>query len=199
MYNHDDYLSPYTWRYGSQEMRQVWSEFNKRRLWREIWVTLAEVQAEFGLVTQEQVADLRSQLGEVNIARSFEIEEQIHHDLMAELKTFAESAPIGGTILHLGATSADIEDNTDVLRMRQAFDVVLAKLSKLLLSLAGLVEEWAHYPLMGYTHLQPAEPTTLGYRLAFYTQDLFHDWEELRRARLGLRGKGFKGGYNTGA
>ena len=199
MYSHENYLSPYTWRYGSREMRKVWSEVNKRRLWREIWVTLAEVQAEFGLVTQEQVEDLRSQVGELNIARSFEIEEQIHHDLMAELKTFAESAPTGGAILHLGATSADIEDNADVLRMRQAFDVLLAKLAKLLLSLIGLVEDWAEYPLMGYTHLQPAEPTTLGYRLAFYAQDLFFDWDELRRARLGLRGKGFKGAVGTGA
>lgn len=199
MYSHEDYLSPYTWRYGSQEMRQVWSEVNKRRLWREIWVILAEVQAEFGLVTVEQVADLRSQMDQVDIVRAFEIEEQIHHDLMAELRTFAEAAPTGGGKLHLGATSADIEDNADVLRMRQAFDLVLEKLVKLILALTGLVEKWADYPLMGYTHLQPAEPTTLGYRLAFYAQDLFYDWDELRRSRRGLRGKGFKGAVGTGA
>ena len=199
MYSHEDYLSPYTWRYGSQEMRQVWSEVNKRRLWREIWVILAEVQAEFGLVTVEQVADLRSQMDQVDIVRAFEIEEQIHHDLMAELRTFAEAAPTGGGKLHLGATSADIEDNADVLRMRQAFDLVLEKLVKLILALTGLVEEWADYPLMGYTHLQPAEPTTLGYRLVFYAQDLFYDWDELRRSRRGLRGKGFKGAVGTGA
>ncbi|MCK4726302.1 MAG: adenylosuccinate lyase, partial [Anaerolineales bacterium] len=161
MYSHEDYLSPYTWRYGSQEMRQVWSEVNKRRLWREIWVILAEVQAEFGLVTVEQVADLRSQMDQVDIVRAFEIEEQIHHDLMAELRTFAEAAPTGSGKLHLGATSADIEDNADVLRMRQAFDVIIKKLVKIIHSLTALVEEWADYPLMGYTHLQPAEPTTL--------------------------------------
>ena len=199
MYSYEDYLSPYTWRYGSQEMRKVWSEINKRRLWRAIWVTLAEVQAEFGLVSAEQVADLKSQVAQVDIKRSLEIEEQIHHDLMAELKSFAESAPTGGGIIHLGATSADIEDNADVLRMRQAFDIVLEKLVKLILSLTGLVEQWAEYPLMGYTHLQPAEPTTLGYRLAFYAQDLFYDWDELRRSRRGLRGKGFKGAVGSGA
>jgi len=199
MYSYEDYLSPYTWRYGSQEMRKVWSEFYKRRVWREIWVNLAEVQQEFGLVSAEQVADLRSQVALVDIKRSFEIEEQIHHDLMAELKAFAESAPTGGGILHLGATSADIEDNTDVLRMRRAFDIVQEKLVKLILSLTGLVEQWAEYPLMGYTHLQPAEPTTLGYRLAFYAQDLFYDWDELRRSRRGLRGKGFKGAVGSGA
>ena len=128
MYSHEDYLSPYTWRYGSKEMRQVWSEVNKRRLWRAIWVTLAEVQSEFGVVSAEQVADLRAQMDQVDIPRAFAIEEQIHHDLMAELKVFAEIAPSGGGVLHLGATSADIEDNADVLRMRQAFDLIIDKL-----------------------------------------------------------------------
>lgn len=199
MYNHEDYLSPYTWRYGSQEMRRVWGEINKRLLWREIWVTLAEVQEEFGLVTMEQVSDLRSQVEQVDVERALEIEAQIHHDLMAELRTFAESAPNAGGILHLGATSADIEDNADVLRIRQAFDLVLEKLVKLMFLLVELVEQWADYPLMGYTHLQPAEPTTLGYRMAYYAQDLFNDWDEIRRTRRGLRGKGFKGAVGTGA
>jgi adenylosuccinate lyase len=199
MYSHEDYLSPYTWRYGSEDMRRVWSEVNKRHLWRMIWVTLAEVQSEFGLVTAGQVADLRSQAEQVNIERSLEIEAQIHHDLMAELKAFAELAPMGGRILHLGATSADIEDNADVLRMRQALNLVIEKLIKLILAMTDLVEEWADYPLMGYTHLQPAEPTTLGYRMAFYVQDLFYDWDALQRSQRGLRGKGFKGAVGSGA
>jgi adenylosuccinate lyase len=199
MFSHEEYLSPYTWRYASKEMRQMWGEVNKRRIWREIWVALAEVQTDFGLVTNEQVVDLRACKDNIDIERSLQIEAEIHHDLMAELITFAEQAPIGGGILHLGATSADIEDNADVLRMRQALEFVIAKLVRLITALTDLVEEWAHYPLMGYTHLQPAEPTTLGYRLAFYTQDLFHDWDDLRRARLGLRGKGFKGAVGTGA
>lgn len=199
MYSHEDYLSPFTWRYGSQEMRQVWGEVNKRRLWREIWVALAQVQAEFGLVSPDQVADLQENQERVDIPRALAIEDQIHHDLMAELKTFAEQSPSGGGILHLGATSADIEDNTDVLRMRQSLDVVIRKLVTLILSLADLVEKWAEHSLMGYTHLQPAEPTTLGYRLAFYAQDLFTDWEELVRIQRNLKGKGFKGAVGTGA
>lgn len=199
MFSYEDYLSPYTWRYASKEMRQVWGEVNKRRIWRKIWVSLAEVQADFGLVADEQVADLRARMDDIDIERSLEIEAEIHHDLMAELKTFAEQAPFGGGILHLGATSADIEDNADVLRMRQALEFIIAKLVRLITALTELVEEWAHYPLMGYTHLQPAEPTTLGYRLVYYAQDLFHDWDELRRVRLGLRGKGFKGAVGTGA
>jgi adenylosuccinate lyase len=197
--DYETYLSPFTWRYGSPAMRQIWSEANKRRLWRRLWVALAEVQAEFGLADPEQVADLRANMDAVDIARAFEIEAEIHHDLMAELKTFAEQSPRGGSVLHLGATSMDIEDNADVLRMRQSLDLVLEKLRGLLLSLADMIDSWADTPLMAFTHLQPAEPSTLGYRLAQYAQDLFLDWEVLSRVRTDLRGKGFKGAVGTGA
>lgn len=199
MDGHDIYLSPYSWRYGSNEMRQLWSEVNKRRMWRMIWVTLAEVQSEFGLVSVEQVADLREHIANVDIPRAFALEKEIHHDLMAELKTFAESAPIGGGALHLGATSADIEDNADVLRTRQAFELIIEKLRGLLLAFVDAADKWAELPLMAFTHLQPAEPTTLGYRLSIYSQDLFMDWDDLRRACRSLRGKGFKGAVGTGA
>jgi adenylosuccinate lyase len=198
-FDYDTYLSPFTWRYGSTEMRQVWSEIHKRRLWRELWVALAETQAEFGLVTSAQVEDLRSHEAEVDMNRALEIEAEIHHDLMAELKTFAEQAPLGGGILHLGATSTDIEDNADALRLRQALDIVLQKLRKLLLSFADQVETWADTPLIAFTHLQPAEPSTLGYRLAQYAQDLLIDWEALCGVKDNLRGKGFKGAVGTGA
>jgi adenylosuccinate lyase len=121
----ETYLSPFTWRYGSRDMRHIWSETHKRKLWRLLWVALAEVEAEFGLVTMEQVADLRQHMSQVNMPRALEIEGEIHHDLMAELKLFAEQAPLGGGILHLGATSADIEDNTDVMRQRASLDLVI--------------------------------------------------------------------------
>jgi adenylosuccinate lyase len=198
-FDYDTYLSPFTWRYSSPEMRQIWSEIHKRRLWRELWVALAETQAEFGLVTSAQVEDLRSHAAEVDMRRALEIEAEIHHDLVAELKTFAEQAPLGGGILHLGATSTDIEDNTDVLRLRQSLDIILQKLRKLLLSFAGQVETWADTPLIAFTHLQPAEPSTLGYRLAQYAQDLLIDWEALCGVKDSLRGKGFKGAVGTGA
>ena len=199
MNNHENYLSPFSWRYGSADMRHIWSEVHKRRLWRRVWVSLAEVQTEYGLVQSEQVADLRLHINQVDIPRAFEIEGQIHHDLMAELKTFAEQSPQGGGILHLGATSADIEDNADALRFGQALDLILVNLRSTLLSLADKIDQWAQTPLMGFTHLQPAEPTTLGYRLAGYAQDLLMDWEDLSRVRRGLRGKGFKGAVGTGA
>lgn len=195
---HENYLSPYSWRYGSPEMRQIWGEANKRRLWRLMWVTLAEVQAEFGLLSAEQVADLKEHVDQVDIPRALEIEAYIHHDLMAELNTFAEASPLGGAALHLGATSADIQDNADALRLRQSLDLVLDGLRSTLISFAEAIQKWSGQPVMGFTHLQPAEPTTLGYRLAFYAQDLLMDWEDLRRTRRLLRGKGFKGAVGTG-
>lgn len=198
-YDYDTYLSPFTWRYASVEMRQIWSETHKRRLWRQIWVALAEVQAEFGLIHPEQVADLRAHADEVDVPRALEIEAEIHHDLMAELKAFAEQCPIGRGILHLGATSTDIEDNADALRIRQSLDWIIESVRQISSLFAEKIDPWADTPLMAFTHLQPAEPSTLGYRLAQYAQDLLMDWENLRRARAHLRGKGFKGAVGTGA
>jgi adenylosuccinate lyase len=197
--NFDIYQSPFSWRYGSQAIRQIWSEEHKRKLWRRLWVTLADVQAEFGLVTIDQTADLREHIVMVDIPRALEIEAEIHHDLMAELKTFAEQCQLGGGILHLGATSTDIEDNADVLRQRDSLDLLLAELNDVLMVLAEHIDTYADLPLIAFTHLQPAEPTTLGYRLAGYAQDLFMDWKTLQAARIELRGKGFKGAVGTGA
>ncbi len=197
--DYESYLSPYTWRYGSQAMRQIWSEVYKRKLWRRLWVTLAEVQCDFGLVRVEQVADLRVHMGMIDIPRALEVEAEIHHDLVAELKVFAEQSLLGGGILHLGATSMDIEDNTDVLRQRASLDLLLDGLRAVLMLLAQDIDTWAELPLIAFTHLQPAEPSTLGYRLAGYAQDLLIDWQALQTTRHDLRGKGFKGAVGTGA
>ncbi len=197
--DYDTYLSPYSWRYASPDMRAIWSEKNKRLLWRQLWVALAATQAEFGLVTPEQLADLEKNMAAVNVDRALEIEAEIHHDLMAELKTFAEQALLGGRILHLGATSMDIEDNADVLRSRQALLIILVKLKSLLGIFAQKIDAWAKLPIMAFTHLQPAEPSTLGYRLSLYAQDLLMDLETLSQIYTGLRGKGFRGAVGTGA
>ncbi|MBN2550042.1 MAG: adenylosuccinate lyase [Anaerolineales bacterium] len=197
--DYESYLSPFTWRYGSPAMRQIWSEAHKRRLWRRLWVALAEAQAEFGLVTPEQAANLRQHMEQVDVPRALAIEAEIQHDLMAELKAFAEQAPLGGKILHLGATSTDIEDNADVLRLRQSLELLLEKLSGLLMAFAEKIDAYADTPLMAFTHLQPAEPSTLGYRLAQYAQDLLLDWQALSQARQELRGKGFKGAVGASA
>jgi adenylosuccinate lyase len=198
-FTHQTYLSPFTWRYGSEAMRQVWSETHKRRLWRRLWVALAEAQQAAGLVSQAQVDDLRAHTDQIDVDRAQEIEAEIQHDLMAEVKTFAEQCSIGGGIIHLGATSMDIEDNADALRLRESLDLVLTQLTSLLAELATQIERWADRPCMAFTHLQPAEPTTLGYRLAQYGFDLLTDLAEVRRVRNGIRGKGFKGAVGTSA
>jgi adenylosuccinate lyase len=180
-------------------MRALWSERDKRLLWRRIWVALAETEAEYGLVTPAQTADLREHMEEIDIGRALAIEAEIQHDLMAEVQVFAEQASLGGGIIHLGATSADVEDNADALRMRQALELALTSLRELLRSLALLIEEHADTPLIAFTHLQPAEPSTLGYRLAQYAQDLLEDYRGIRERGAELRGKGFKGAVGTGA
>jgi adenylosuccinate lyase len=198
-FTHDTYLSPLTWRYGSEEMRAVWSEVHKRRLWRRLWAALAAAQHQAGLVTAEQLADLRAHQDDVDIERASEIEAEIHHDLMSEIRAFAEQCPVGGPIIHLGATSEDIKDNADVLRIREALDLLLQKLGKLLTDLADLVETHANHVCMAFTHIQPAEPTTVGYRLAVYGRDLLEDYDELHHARERLLGKGLKGAVGTAA
>jgi adenylosuccinate lyase len=195
----DTYLSPFTWRYGTPAMRRLWSETNKRMLWRKIWVVLAEVQVEFGLVTPRQAADLRQRMTNIDVPRALEIEAGIQHDLMAELKVFATQCPDGGGSLHLGATSMDIEDNADALRLRAAIDLLIGSLTSILRTLAHLIDKWADTPLMAFTHLQPAEPSTLGYRLAFVAQDLLADLHNLQALRQAIKGKGFKGAVGTSA
>ncbi|OQA40361.1 MAG: Adenylosuccinate lyase [Chloroflexi bacterium ADurb.Bin325] len=198
-FTHDAYLSPFTWRYGSPEMRSLWSEAHKRRLWRRIWVALAEAEQAAGLVTPEQVADLRGHAADIDLPRAHAIEAEIHHDLMAEVRTYAEQCPVGGGVIHLGATSMDIEDNADALRLREGLDLLLAGTRKLLAAFADQIERWADTPTMAFTHLQPAEPTTVGYRLAQHGQDLLADHAELARVRGEIRGKGLKGAVGTSA
>lgn len=196
---HKTYQSPFTWRYGSEAMRQLWSETHRRRLMRRVWVALATAQHRAGLVTAEQLADLRAHEAEVDIERAAEIEAEIHHDVMAEVRTYAEQCPVGGAIIHLGATSADITDNVDALRIRQALDLILTSLRDLLLDLASQIERYANQPCMAFTHIQPAEPTTVGYRLAIYGQDLLQDYLALQQVRDEVHGKGFKGAVGTAA
>ncbi|MBA4421299.1 MAG: adenylosuccinate lyase [Anaerolinea sp.] len=193
------YQSPFSWRYGSPEMRRVWSEEYKRLLWRQLWVTLAETQVEWGLVTLDQAADLREHAGDIDIPRALELEEKLHHDLMAEIKVFAAQCKTGGGIIHLGATSMDIKDNAEAMQVKEGLAILSQRLSALLEPLAGLIEEYAALPVMGFTHLQPAEPTTLGYRLANIGQDLLVDWHNLGQLYLQMKGKGFKGAVGNAA
>lgn len=194
-----EYQSPFSWRYGSTSMRKLWSEHNKRLIWRRVWVALAEVQYEFGLVTPEQVIELKAHMIEIDLDRASKIEAEIQHDLMAELQTYASQCPSAGRILHLGATSMDIEDNADILRLQDSLDLILEELRQLLLNLCDHIKTWADTPIIAFTHLQPAEPSTLGYRFSMYAQDLWEDYELIKSSREELRGKGFKGAVGTRA
>lgn len=198
-FDHRNFISPFTWRYSSQEMRYVWSEVYKRRAMRQIWVALAAAQHVAGLVSAEQLADLEDHADEVNIERALQIERETRHDVMAEIRAYAEQCPEGGGIIHWGATSADITDNVDVLRQREALRLLAESLRRLLLAFARRIEETADLPMMAHTHIQPAEPTTLGYRLAMYAQDLWEDFGQLEALSDGLRGKGLKGAVGTQA
>ena len=195
----ENYLSPFSWRYGSRAMRELWSEVNKLRTWRRLWVALAQVEHETGMVSAAQLESLRQHADEIDIQRTHQIEAEIHHDVMAEIRCFGEQAPEGAGIIHLGATSSDIKDNALVMIQLEALDVLIDKLSRLLTMLADKIEKYADLPVVGFTHLQPAEPTTLGYRLAVYAQDLMIDREQLCAVQAGLKGKGFKGAVGTGA
>lgn len=199
MFDHETYLSPLTWRYGGEKMRRLWSEANKRRLLRRFWVALAEAQQEAGLVSAAQVDDLRAYQDDIDIAAAEAIEREIRHDLMAEIKTYAAQCPVGGAIIHLGATSMDVLDNVDALRLNGALDLIIATLERALLALADRIEAEAHTATIAFTHIQPAEPTTIGYRLAQYGQDLLIDLAEVRRVRDGVRGKGLKGAVGASA
>ena len=172
MINHTNYQSPFSWRYGSEDMRAVWSVEKTRLLWRKIWVALAEAQVSYGLVTSEQAGSLAEQAKNLDLVRSFELEKDLKHDLMAELTVFGECCPDAQGILHLGATSMDIKDNALIMQQIEALGLILRQLEQLLSILAEGIRDLADLPLLGYTHLQPAEPTTLGYRLAGYGQHI---------------------------
>lgn len=198
-FEHDTYISPFTWRYGSDDMRRVFSEIHKRRLLRRVWIALAKAENKAGLVSDEQIAELEEHKDDVDIERALEIERDIKHDLMAEIKVYAEQCPKASAIIHLGATSMDILDNMDVIRQKEALDIIIDKVKKLLKVFLHLLEKYKAVPAMAFTHLQPAEITTVGYRLSQTAQDLSDDLENLLFLRNSLKGKGLKGAVGTAA
>jgi adenylosuccinate lyase len=201
-FGYDTFLSPFTWRYGSKEMRRLFSERGRRATWRAIWLELARAESEFGLVSAAELEGIRakSNEGDVDIGRAHELERKIRHDLMAELRTFSEQTKSGGGKLHLGATSMDIEDNADVIIFGRALGLILTRLANCLEATKEKIVRYKGTVCMAWTHLQPAEPTTLGYRFANYGQDLLMDIELLEYVRgTVLRGKGMKGAVGTSA
>lgn len=197
--NETTYASPFSWRYGRPEMRELFSERKRRCLWRAVWIALAESQMKSGLVSEAEVADLKAHRDEIDIEAALAIEHEIGHDLMAEIRVYASQAKIGGGKLHLGATSMDIEDTVEMYRMRAATAMVRESLRLLLDAFSEKIDKHADLICMGYTHLQPAEPTTVGYRLAVYAQDLLIDDAQLAFTLTQLTAKGVRGAVGTSA
>lgn len=196
-YDHSCYISPFTWRYGSNEMREIFSEKHKRELLRRVWIALARAEEKLGLVTKEQLDELIEHSCNINIDRATEIENTIHHDLMAEIKAYGEECPKAKGIIHLGATSMDALDNADIIRFKEALKLILRRLDELIEVLLGRVEEEKSTISMAFTHIQPAEITTIGYRLSLTLQDLLDDREDLVRFIENIRAKGMKGAVGT--
>ena len=156
-YNHNSYVSPLSWRYGSEEMKEIFSEVHKRKLLRRVWIALAWAQEKAGIVTREQVEELEEHKDDIDIDKASEIESVIHHDLMAEIKTYASQCPLAGGIIHLGATSMDALDNADAVRFLEAINLTEKRLDDLITVITDKAEEYKNVPTMAFTHIQPAE------------------------------------------
>ncbi len=194
-----NYESPFSWRYGSIKMREAFSERRTRLNWRKVWVALASAQHELGLVSTAELEDINAHRNDVDLAASREVEKQTKHDVVAEIRVYSGQCKAGGGKIHLGATSMDVVDNAEALAVREGLSILCAKTALLLRRLDEKIAREKNTVCMAYTHFQPAEPTTLGYRFANYAQDFAEDLQNLEGLRDGLRGKGFKGAVGTSA
>lgn len=199
----ETYLSPFTYRYGSPEMRKTWSQ---QRFWgnvRKVWIAAAEVQKEAGLISSEQLEDLKAHEGDLSVEEIFFLERDpkagTGHDVAAAIKEFSEVAPIGGEKLHQGFTSEDALSNAEIMQIHESFDILKPKLVGTLRAFGKQVKTHKDIACIGTTHLQAAEPTTMGYRFAKYAQDLLADFELLDYVKGTIKGKGIKGAVGTSA
>ncbi len=187
-------------RYASREMAAIFSAQNRFRTWRRLWIALAECQQQLGLaISDAQIAGLKRAETTLDLGRVAELERRTRHDVVAHLRHFAEVAGEGGGILHLGATSAFITDNTDVLLTREALRLVHRRLASSLANLAAFARRTQAIPALAYTHFQPAQLTTVGKRACLWLQDFFEDFEEVGHRLERLRCRGAKGTTGTQA
>jgi adenylosuccinate lyase len=194
------YQTPLAGRYASAEMAALFSAPHRATTWREIWLALAEAQHELGLhVTAAQIKALRARLHDIDFRRIAAYEKRSRHDVMAHLHAFGDAAPIARSILHLGATSMDIVDNADLIIMRDALRISREWLLSTVLALAALARRYRKLPCLGFTHYQPAQPTTLGKRAAAWCWDFVRDLDEMDRLIDSLRFRGIRGATGTQA
>lgn len=196
----DAYKSPLQGRYASREMLYLFSEEKKFKTWRKLWVTLAETQHELGLnVTAEQVEELRKYSEDINYEVAEEWERKVRHDVMAHVHAYGEQAVKAMPIIHLGATSCYVGDNTDLIIMYEALEMIKKKVINVIDKLAKFAEQYKDMPTLGFTHLQPAQLTTVGKRATLWIQDLWLDLEEIEHILAHKRLRGAKGTTGTQA
>lgn len=196
----DRYVHPLCDRYASSEMQQVFSPRRRFGTWRRLWVALAEAEAELGIdISEKALAEMRSAVDEMDLEKAAAYEKRFRHDVMAHVHLFGDDAPAAAGIIHLGATSAFIGDNTDLILHRDALQLIRTRVVRCLEAFGDFARRYATLPTLGYTHFQPAQPTTVGKRATLWMQDLLIDLEELDHRIDVLRFRGVRGTTGTQA
>lgn len=198
--NTSTYRSPLTNRYASAEMSYNFSDMNKFVTWRKLWLWLAKAQMTLGLdIRDEQIREMEANLDNIDFNVAAEEERKRRHDVMAHLHTFARCCPAAAPIIHLGATSAYVGDNTDLIMMRDAFTILLPKVARCIHRLSKFADQYKDLPCLGFTHLQPAQLVTVGKRSCLWMRDLLKDMHNIERAKDELGFRGVKGTTGTQA
>ena len=196
----DRYSSPLSERYASKEMQYIFSQDMKFRTWRRLWIALAEIEQELGLdITDEQIAELKAHAEDINYEEARAREKVVRHDVMSHVYAYGLQCPRAKGIIHLGATSCYVGDNTDIIIMREALRLVRRKLINVLAKLAAFADEYKAMPTLGFTHFQPAQPTTVGKRATLWMQEFELALAEIEHAAGTLRLLGSKGTTGTQA
>ena len=194
------WTSPLAERYASRAMLELWSPAVRHGLWRRLWLALAEAEQELGVAIPEAaITQMREHLDDVDFAAAARYEQRFRHDVMAHVHTFGDAAPAAKAFIHLGATSAFVTDNADLVQMRRGLVLLRDKVADALRSLGAFAREWRHEPCLGYTHLQPAQCTTVGKRATLWMQDLLLDLDDLEHRIETLPFRGVKGTTGTQA
>ena len=198
--NRTGYVSPLSTRYASREMQYLFSEEHKFRTWRQLWIALAKAERQLGLnITDEQIAELEAHAEDINFEVAQEREKVVRHDVMSHVYAYGQQCPKAAGIIHLGATSCYVGDNTDVLILRDASKLVLKKAAQVLRNLSAFARQYKDLPCLGYTHLQPAQLTTVGKRATLWMNELMMDMENLEYQLSTLAVRGVKGTTGTQA
>ena len=196
----DRYVSPLSERYASKEMQYIFSPDMKFRTWRRLWIALAETEKELGLnITQEQIDELKAHKDDINYDVAKERERQVRHDVMSHVYAYGVQCPKAKGIIHLGATSCYVGDNTDIIVMAEALKLVQKKLVNVIAELSKFADKYKEQPTLAFTHFQPAQPTTVGKRATLWTQEFLMDLEDLEYVMGTLKLLGSKGTTGTQA